>query len=178
MLRHKFRAKSSSHRLQRATQLGSSLLLALSLGAVGSCKKAEADPVGFGIYQIGKSTPDDGYVCRPQNDQTYCSNNPSPRIADHKTQTDLFFRGHEANAPLVEILVGVWNCQPGKVRVDLGAKMGDPTQVSGKNAYWRLKKMTVIALLPRPEKHDLCTVHFLDHSETSRIAELFPDVQL
>ena len=149
--------------------------LSLSLSVVGGCSKSEPELVGFHIYQIGTSTAADGYVCRPQDEQTYCSNNPSPRIAGHKTQTDLFFRGHAEDAPLVEILVGIWGCKPGQVGADLHAKMGEPSQVADKRAYWRLKKMTVVALLPKDK--DLCTLHFLDHSETERIAELFPTLQ-
>jgi hypothetical protein len=146
--------------------------LAVALAASAGCKKKEADPVGFGIFQIGKSTPKDGYVCRPDGEQTYCSNNPSPSIAGHKTQTDLYFRGHGDDAPLVEILVGVWGCRPGAVSADLEAKMGEPTQTADKRAYWKLKKMRVVAQLPKED--DLCTVHFLDPSESERLAELFP----
>lgn len=127
---------------------------------------------GFGFFEIGKHTAKDGYVCRPDGELTYCSNNPTKTIAGHKTTTDLYFRGHGDDAPLAEILVGVWNCDPGPVSADLTGAMGEPTERAHKRDIWRLKKMTVIALLPRED--DLCVVHFLDHGEKARIAELFP----
>jgi hypothetical protein len=173
MLGHEFRHSKTTEGVLRRFGLASLVISALALLAPGCTQDVEH--VGFGVYQIGKSTPKDGYACRPQDEQTYCSNNPSPKIAGHKTQTDLFFRGHEENAPLVEILVGVWNCRPGDVGADLQGKVGKPTQVGDKRALWKLKKMTVVALLPRPDDKTLCTVHFLDHSETERIAELFPE---
>ena len=147
----------------------------MSSGLVmGACSTPKSsDNKVFGLYEIGVTTPADVGVCRPQDDQTYCSNNPSPKIGGGRTQTDLFFRGHEDDAPLVEILVAVWSCKPGQVSADLHKMLGEPTQVATKRTYWRLKEMTVIALLPR--ENNLCTLHFLDHTETERILELFPE---
>lgn len=154
--------------------MGSLLAGALCLLAM-SCSSGEGELVGFGKYKIGKTTPAHGYVmgkCRPEGENTFCFLNRSPSIAGHKTQTDLYFKGHEDDAPLIEISVGVWNCQVGPVSADLQSKLGDPKEVVGKRALWTLKKMTVIALLPKDE--DLCMVHFLDPSDTKRIASLFP----
>ena len=148
-------------------------MLALALALPG-CSKKEPDWDGFGIFKIGVSTPADGYSCRPDGEQTTCFLNPSPSIAGHKTTTDLFFRGLEEDAPLVEILVGIDACQPGPIGADLTGKLGEPAERAARRSLWRLKKMTVVALLPR--EADLCVVHFLDPSEKARIAELFPGV--
>jgi len=110
--------------------------------------------------------------CRDEGSNTFCFLNRSPSIAGHKTQTDLYFRGHGDDAPLIEISVGVWNCQVGPVRTDLQKKLGEPTKVANTRAIWALKKMTVIALLPKDD--ELCMVHFLDTSDTKRIDSLFP----
>ena len=110
--------------------------------------------------------------CRPEGSNTFCFLNRSPSIAGHKTQTDLYFRGHGDDAPLIEISVGVWNCQVGPVRTDLQQKLGEPTKVADRRAIWALKKMTVIALLPKDD--ELCMVHFLDPGDTKRIDSLFP----
>lgn len=173
MLRHQFRANSSSSDLQRPVFFALLLLAGLSLVTAGACKKPkEEEPKVFGLYQIGKTTPADVGACRPQDDQTYCSNNPSPQIGGGRTQTDLFFKGHADDAPLVEILVGVWTCKAGQVSADLHKMFGEPTQIADKRSYWRLPEMTIVALLPM--ENDLCTLHFLDHNEKERIAELFP----
>jgi hypothetical protein len=144
------------------------------LAATAACSKPapKEKPKVFGLYQIGETTPADVGACRPQDDRTYCSNNPSPKIGGGRTQTDLFFRGHADDAPLVEILVGVWACKAGQVSADLHKMFGEPTQVAKKRSFWRLEEMTIIALLPM--ENDLCTLHFLDHTEKDRIAELFP----
>jgi hypothetical protein len=110
--------------------------------------------------------------CRPEGSNTFCFLNRSPSIAGHKTQTDLYFRGHGDDAPLIEISVGVWDCQVDPVRSDLQKKLGEPAQTANKRARWNLKKMTVIALLPKDK--NLCMVHFLDNSDTKRIESLFP----
>ena len=152
------------------------LFAGLSLATAGACTKPkEEEPKVFGLYQIGKTTPADVGACRPQDDQTYCSNNPSPKIGGGRTQTDLFFKGHADDAPLVEILVGVWSCKAGQVSADLHKMFGEPTQIDGKRSYWRLPEMSIVALLPM--ENDLCTLHFLDHSEKERIAELFPNAR-
>ncbi len=176
MYRHQFSANSSASRLQGPIFPLVLLLAGLSLALAGGCSKQteEEPPKVFGLYQIGKTTPADVGACRAQDDQTYCSNNPSPKIGGGRTQTDLFFRGHADDAPLVEILVGVWTCKPGQVSADLYKMFGEPTQVGEKRTYWRLKEMTIVALLPK--ENDLCTLHFLDHSEKDRIAELFPTI--
>lgn len=175
MLRHQFRANSSCPKRQWPVFIVVFALGSLGLSVTGGCNsKSEEPPKVFNLYQIGKTSPADVGVCRPQGDQTYCSNNPTPKIGGHRTQTDLFFRGHEDDAPLVEILVAAWACKPGQISADLHVMIGEPTQVAGKRVYWRLKEMTVVALLPRSEDKTLCSVHFLDHSETERIAELFP----
>jgi hypothetical protein len=170
MPRHQFGANSSSRKRHWPVLFAFIALASL----VSGCSKSGSEPERkvYGLYQIGKTTPADVGVCRPQNDQTYCSNNPSPKIAGHRTQTDLFFRGHEDTAPLVEILTGIWSCRPGQISADLHAMIGEPTKTADKRAYWKLDEMTVVALLPKD--NDLCTVHFLDHSETERIAELYP----
>jgi hypothetical protein len=150
-------------------------LCLLTLGGISGCKSGDKELVGFGKYKIGETTPADSYVmgkCRPEGSETFCFLNRSPSIAGHKTQTDLYFRGHEEKAPLIEIQVGVWNCQPGPVSADLQSKLGDPTQIADKRAMWALKKMTVIALLPKDK--ELCMVHFLAPTESKRIASLFP----
>ncbi len=147
------------------------------LGLLG-CSSGEGELVGFGKYKIGKTTPADSYVmgkCRPEGSTTFCFLNRSPSIAGHKTQTDLYFRGHEEDAPLIEISVGVWDCQVGPVSADLQKKLGEPTELANKRALWSLKKMTVIALLPKDD--ELCMVHFLDNSDTKRIASLFPGTE-
>lgn len=154
------------------TWLWLSVAIATSAALVG-CKKSEPDVVGFGLYEIGKSTPADGLICRPDGKQTYCFNNPSPSIAGHKTQTDLYFDGHADDAPLVEILVGIWACKPGSVSADLQAKMGEPTKVGDKRAMWHMKKMTIVAQLPKSDA--LCTVHFLDPKDTARADEIFAE---
>lgn len=145
-------------------------MVAVGLSA-GACDKKKAEPAGFGIFKIGKSTPADGFKCQPEGNYTFCFLNPSPPIAGHKTQTDLYFRGHAEDAPLMEIQVGIWACDPGAVSADLTAKMGEPTERATKRALWRLKKMTVVAQLPKD--NELCMVHFLDPAEGKRIAELF-----
>lgn len=145
-------------------------MVALAL-STSACDKRKAEPVGFGIFKIGKSTPADGYKCQPEGDYTFCFLNPSPLIAGHKTQTDLYFRGHAKDAPLIEIQVGVWACDPGPVGADLMAKMGEPSERSAKRSLWRLKHMTVVAQLPKD--NELCMVHFLDPGETKRVSELY-----
>lgn len=174
MLRHQFRANSSAPGLHGSIFSLVLLLGGLGLAATAACSKPapKEKPKVFGLYQIGETTPADVGACRPQDDQTYCSNNPSPKIGGGRTQTDLFFRGHADDAPLVEILVGVWACKAGQVSADLHKMFGEPTQVAKKRSFWRLEEMTIIALLPM--ENDLCTLHFLDHTEKDRIAELFP----
>ncbi|MCP4447808.1 MAG: hypothetical protein GY811_21090, partial [Myxococcales bacterium] len=150
-------------------------LVAVCLLLIG-CKSGETELVGIGKYEIGKTTPADRHVmgkCRPQGANTFCFMNRSPSIAGHKTQTDLYFRGHdEKTAPLIEIAVGVWSCQVGVVTRELQSKLGEPTQWAKKRALWSLKKMDVVALLPKDD--ELCTVHFLDKSDSKRLASLFP----
>ncbi len=149
------------------------LVIALVMLASPACSK-ETELIGFGKYELGKTTPADDHVmgkCRPEGADTFCFLNRSPSIAGHKTQTDLYFQGREETAPLIEIQVGVWNCHPQEVGVDLQAKLGEPTKTANKRALWSLKKMTVIALLPKED--GLCTVHFLALSETERVADLF-----
>jgi hypothetical protein len=136
-----------------------------------ACGKGDPEIVGFGTYKIGESTPKDGYVCRPQGEQTYCSNNPSPMIAGHKTQTDLYFRGHGDDAPLVEILVGIWQCDPGAVQAGLSKQLGAPDASAEQRVRWNLKRMVVVGLLPSDP--ELCTLHFLDHGEKQRIEALW-----
>lgn len=173
MHRHQFRAISSSSSGHGPISYLVLALVGLSLATVGACSKPKEEPKVFGLYQIGKTTPADVGACRPQDDQTYCSNNPSPSIGRGRTQTDLFFRGHAEDAPLVEILVAVWSCEPGQVSADLHKMFGEPTQIAQKRSYWNLDEMTVVALLPM--ENDMCTLHFLDHSESERITELFPN---
>lgn len=139
-----------------------------------SCKSDKTELIGFGKYKIGVTTPADSYVmgrCEPRGPNTFCFLNRSPSIAGHKTQTDLYFRGHEEKAPLIEISVGVWDCQVGPVSADLEKKLGAPAERGDKTALWRLKKMTVVALLPKDK--DLCMVHFLDPADAKRIDSLY-----
>ncbi len=172
MPRHAIEAFSSNCRWVRGIGLGG---LATACLVAGACSKDNGDLIGFGKYKIGKTTPADDYVmgkCRPDGDLTFCFLNRSPSIAGHKTQTDLYFQGHAEDAPLIEISVGVWDCQVDPVSRDLESKMGLPDETANKRAIWRLKKMTVIALLPKDDQ--LCMVHFLDNGDSKRIAKLFP----
>ena len=175
MPRHQIRAFSSrNHPLGGLLRLPVILLLAGGLILTG-CSKKESELRGFYKYEIGKSTPADGYSCFPDKEQTKCVLNPSSTIAGHKTQTDLYFRGHAEDAPLVEIAVGIWACQPGKVSAELQGKLGEPVETADRRLLWKLKHMTVIALLPRSDNKELCMVHFVDPTETAQIAALFAD---
>jgi len=136
------------------------------------CSKSEPVLTGFGSYKFGKSTLADGYRCEVRGEQTFCFLNPSPPVAGHKTQTDLFFDGYEVDAPLAEIRVGVWQCKVGPVLQDLETRMGVATQVHNNRYLWKLKKMTVIARLPKSK--DLCMIHFLQPKNQARITTLFP----
>ncbi len=144
----------------------------LALSSSGGCKKEEPGIVGFHTYEFGKTTKKDGIACSKKGTQTYCSNNVSPQIAGHKTQTDLYFNGFEEDAPLAEILVGVWNCRPGDLSLELYEKMGEPFQKTEDKSLWKMKNMTAVALLGRGA--NLCTIHFLAPTEVKRISELFP----
>ena len=169
MPRHAIGAISSNCR----PKLGLGLLATSCLLLLG-CSSGEGELVGFGKYKLGKTTPGDDYVmgrCDPKGSNTFCFMNRSPSIAGHKTQTDLYFRGHGEDAPLIEIQVGVWDCKVGPVSQDLHKKLGEPTEAADKRALWALKKMTVVALLPQDS--NLCMVHFLENSDTKRIDSLF-----
>tara|TARA_R110002073_G_scaffold336577_1_gene535922 strand:+ start:5862 stop:6536 length:675 start_codon:yes stop_codon:yes gene_type:complete len=169
MPRHAFGEISSNCR----PKLGLGLLATSCLLLFG-CSSGEGELVGFGKYKLGKTTPGDSYVmgrCDPKGSNTFCFMNRSPSIAGHKTQTDLYFRGHGDDAPLIEIQVGVWDCKVGPVSQDLHKKLGEPTEAADKRALWTLKKMSVVALLPMDS--NLCMVHFLETSDTKRIDSLF-----
>ncbi len=150
----------------------SAFVLCFSVFFIANCGKKDTELVGFHKYEFGKTTKKDGVACSKRGQQTYCSHNDSPSIAGHKTQTDLYFRGHDEDSPLAEILVGIWKCNPGELSAGLYAQMGEPAEKVGQRLRWEFKNMTAIAILK--EDKGLCTLHFLDHSEEKRIAKLFP----
>lgn len=162
----------SAHQFVAIPRYFSAIVPCFALIFAANCSKSESELVGFHKYEIGKTTKKDGIACSDQGEQTYCSHNDSPSIAGHKTQTDLYFNGHGEDAPLVEILVGIWKCDPGQVSTSLYAQMGEPKEKIGSRMHWAFKHMTVIANLENDK--GLCTMHFLDHGEKARIAKLFP----
>src|SRR5690606_25954586 len=134
------------------------------------CKREAPEIDGYGQFHIGKSTLADGYVCTPRGELTYCSNNPSPPLAGHRTDTDLYFRGTADDAPLVEILVAVNACKPAEVDKALREQLGEPDTDRDALRVWKQKAATVVARVPAEPA--LCEVIFLAQSETERLAQL------
>lgn len=149
--------------------LAAVLAAAVALPAL-SCKREAPEIDGYGDFHIGKSTLADGYVCTPRGELTYCSNNPSPPLAGHRTDTDLYFRGTGDDAPLVEILVTASACDPAVVERELIEQLGQPDTDRDALRVWEQKSAKVVARLPAEPA--LCELIFLAPGETERFAQL------
>ena len=143
--------------------------LVVALAAL-ACSRPKKEIDGYGLFHLGTSTIADGYACAPSGELTYCSNNPSPPLAGHKTTTDLYFRGAEKSAPLVEILVGVNACRPDDVAADLVETLGEPSESGQTYLLWRQESAIIVARLP--VEPGVCEVSFVAPTERARLAEL------
>jgi hypothetical protein len=139
--------------------------------AASGCKREEAAIDGIGQYHLNKTQLKDGVVCRPIEDGlTYCSNNPQLTIAEQLAQVDLYFRGAEETAPLVEILIAVNRCKPQAIEMALNTQLGTAgTQLDNK-LFWEGKAAVIVAQLPAPD--GVCEINFVAPKEKERIAQL------
>lgn len=146
-------------------------VLTILLGVASlACEREAPEIDGYGSFHIGRTTLADGYVCTPDGDLTFCSNNPSPALAGHQTTTDLYFRGSADDAPLVEILVAVRACDESKVQAALREKLGAPTKAEGATRVWTQKSAIVVARLPA--EPGVCEISFVAPDETERLRQL------
>ena len=147
------------------------LLLPVALAGV-ACKKKEAPIDGIGPWHLGKSTASEGTICQPQESGlTWCSHNPEMMIAEHRATVDLYFRGHEPTAPLVEILLALSApCNPEAIDKWLTHRLGPASRSSGRAILWDGKAAVIIAMLPAPGGE--CRIHFVAPEDGARRAAL------
>lgn len=151
--------------------MGRSIWIVLLLLAVAGCKKKEAPIDGIGPWHIGRSVKSEGTICRPVEDGlTYCSHNPEMVIAEHRATVDLYFRGAEESAPLVEILLALGPCDAEAIDRWLTTKLGAASGQRGRALVWTGPAATVAALLPA--RDGICQVHFLQPGDEKRLARL------
>lgn len=144
--------------------------LCISLGA--GCDKKEGPIDGIGPWHIGKTVASEGTICHPQESGlTWCSHNPELMIAEHSASVDLYFRGSEPSAKLVEILMAMRPpCNPEAIDAWLTSRLGPAEGRRGNAMIWRSKAAVIAALLPGPDGE--CRVHFLDPADEARLAAI------
>ncbi len=147
------------------------LALVTIAAAAAGCKRAEPEIDGIGQYHLNKTQLKEGVVCRPIKDGlTYCSNNPQIVIAEQVAQVDLYFRGTEDTAPLVEILVAVNRCKPNQIETALNSQLGAPGKTLEGKLFWEGKAAVIIAQLPASD--GVCEINFVAPTEKDQIAHL------
>jgi hypothetical protein len=143
----------------------------VAAAGLAGCKKKEAPIDGIGPWHIGRTTKSQGTVCRPiPEGLTYCSQNPDMSIAEHRATVDLYFRGADEKAPLVEILLALGPCDREAVDRWLTSKLGVASAQRGRALVWTGKAATVAALLPA--RDGICEIHFLEPTDQKRLAQL------
>ncbi len=153
--------------------MGLAAAAAALLAASAACSKKEAPIDGIGPWHIGRTQKKEGAICRAVEDGlTYCSQNPEMSIAEHRATVDLYFRGAEDTAPLVEILLALGPCDAEAVDRWLTSKLGAASDQRGRALVWpgAGQRATVAALLPA--RDGVCQVHFLEPGDEKRLAQL------
>ena len=155
----------------RAVRLGRAAVLLAALAAA-ACDKKEAPIDGIGPWHLGKSEASQGTICQPQDSGlTWCSHNPEMSVAEHRASVDLYFRGHEPGAKLVEILLALSApCRPEAVERWLSSRLGAAAATYRDGIVWRGPAATIVALLPAPDGE--CRIHFIDPGDEARRAVL------
>jgi hypothetical protein len=137
-----------------------------------SCSKKEGPIDGIGPWHLGKSVASQGAICQPQDGGlTWCSHNPEMTIAEHRASVDLYFRGHQPDAVLVEILLALSApCNREAVDRWLTHRLGAATRTAGQAIVWQGEAATIAALLPAADGE--CRIHFVSPGDRARLAAL------
>ena len=155
--------------MKPAWPLVAALVAALSATA---CNKKEAPIDGIGPWHLGKSKASEGTICQPQDGGlTWCSHNPEMTIAEHRASVDLYFRGQEPDAKLVEILLALSApCNREAIDRWLTQRLGAATRAAGNAVVWEGEAATIVGMLPAADGE--CRIHFVAPSDKARLAAL------
>ena len=142
---------------------------ALTMIAAGCTRDREID--GVAGYSLQRTTLADAPgICSVQDDLTWCHNNPGVSFGERPASVDLYFRGEEDDAPLVEILLGISACRPAEVEGVLMSQLGDPDVRHESILRWDGAYAVTIAQLAKDTR--ACEVNIVSPDDEERIAEL------
>jgi hypothetical protein len=143
-----------------------------------SCKRKSPEPNGVGDYQFGKTVLGDidgkKTRCNPAGDYMLCMGQalPATKIGAQPANTDLYFKGNDPKAPLVEIALTIRACNTDDAGKALTTVLGKPDQDSNaKRMFWSGKIMFASAKLPAKDSIE-CQVNFILATDADRMKEL------
>ncbi len=143
---------------------------ALTMIASGGCTR-DREIDGVAGYSLERTTLADAPgICSAQDDLTWCHNNPGVSFGERPASVDLYFRGEEDDAPLVEILLGISACRPAEVEGVLMSQLGEPDVRRGSILRWDGAYAVTVAQLAKDTR--ACEVNIVSPDDEERIAEL------
>ena len=129
-----------------------------------SCKRKRAKINGIGEWVIGKTTLASSQCLSAKDGElSWCTNNHGVGIGHQTATVDLYFRGHQDNAPLIEIHLAIRGCQVEQARAALVEILEEPHVSVDLTLFWDETKAVVVARLPA--RHGLCLIHFVAPTE-------------
>jgi hypothetical protein len=135
-----------------------------------ACHRPKAEINGLGPWILGKTTLQDaGGFCNP-GQVTFCSHAGTFPLGQQQGDVNLYFRGQEPSAPLIEIELTVRRCDAPSVVESLTGVLGAPTETNGEHRFWSGKAAFVSVHAPTATRG--CEVSFVTVDDADRIAEL------
>ena len=141
----------------------------LIAAALSGCRK-DNDYNGIGQWVLLNTTLSDAEGACTPGEITFCSHADTLNVGGQPASVNLYFRGSEPTAPLVEIELTTRSCDPNGVGSALFEFLGPPQTRRDKRMFWNAKRAYVSAKLPG--RAGRCVVNYVTPEDTKRIAEL------
>lgn len=153
-------------------RLPRALVIALAAVAVASaaCKR-DREIDGVAGWSLERTTLADAQgICSPYGELTWCYRNPGLSLGEQRASVDLYFRGDDDDAPLVEILLAINACRPAEVEGVLSSQLGDPAM--RRDSVLRWDGAYAITFAQLESKGGSCEINIVSPDDDDRIAEL------
>lgn len=146
--------------------------VALALSAQGCQREQPID--GVAGYSLVRTTLAEAPgVCTPDGELTWCHSNPGIAMGQQRATVDLYFRGHDADAPLVEILLAINRCRPAEIEGILSEQLGRPRDREAARLRWDGPYAVIFAQLET--ERGGCQINMVSPEDEERIAALSGD---